>query len=182
VRARQVLAVATTALLLGLTACSGASEEAAVPEGYQLVEHPLAEVALPATWTPRSTELEDPEAIQLQVPEVDEEIQVGAAVYQRGESAPHAEGVAGVVIAALTTRAEGAEQTDRREVMVDGAQDAYLMQWQAPSALFDEPVRFTVIAARTGDGEPVVVRLIGTEEHLPDDVIETALDTMRVTG
>jgi hypothetical protein len=182
VRARQVLAVAAASLVLALTACSGGDEEVAVPEGYQLVEHPLAEVAVPASWTTRSTDLDDPEAVQLQVPEVDDEIPVGAAVYQRGASAPHAEGVAGVVIAALTTPAQGAEQTDRREVMVDGAEDAYLLQWQAPSSLFDQPVRFTVIAARTGDGVPAVVRLIGTEEHIPDEVIETVLDTMRVTG
>jgi hypothetical protein len=177
-----VLAVAAVSLLFGVTACSGGSEEVTVPEGYQLIEHPLAKIAVPDTWTPRSTDLADPDAVQLQVPDVDEEIQVGAAIYQRGESAPDAEGVALVTMESLLAPAEGREQTDRREVSVTGAEEAFLLQAEAPSSLFDQPVRFTVIAAMTGDGEPVVVRLLGTEEHISDEVIATLLDTMRVTG
>jgi hypothetical protein len=181
VRAHQVLAV-VTALLFAVTACSGGSDETAVPEGYQLVAHPLVEVAVPETWTPRSTDLSDPDAVQLQVPEVDEEVQVGAAVYQREESAPGAEEVAGVVMSSVMTAAQSREQTDRRQVAVDGADDAFLLQVQAPSPQFEQPVRLTVIAAMTGDGEPVVVRLLGTEEHIPDEVIATVLDSMRVIG
>jgi hypothetical protein len=181
VNARRVLATTVASLLFTVVACSG-TEEAAVPEGYQLVEHPLAVVAVPDTWTTRGTDLPDPDAVQLQVPEVDEELQVGGAVYRHDDAADSAEGVALVTLEALLQAAQEREQTERREVRIDGADDAFLLQAQAPSSLFDEPVRFTVIAARDGDGAPVVVRLLGTEEHVPDDVIETVLETMRVTG
>jgi hypothetical protein len=174
--------MAAASLLFAVTACSGGSEDVTVPEGYQLIEHPLVEVAIPDTWTPRSTDLPDPDAVQLQVPEVDDELQVGAAVYQRSESAPGAEEVAGVVVSSVMVATQDRDQTDRRQVSVDGADDAFLLQVQAPSPQFDEPVRLTVIAAMTDEGEPVVVRLLGTEEHIPDEVIATILDTMRVTG
>jgi hypothetical protein len=182
VAVRDLLAGAAVALLLGTAACSSGSGPVAVPAGSQLIEHPLVEVAVPGTWTPRSTDLPDPDAVQLQVPDVDEEIQVGAAVYQRGERSRSAEHVALATMESLLVAAQGREQTDRREVTVDGAEDAFLLQAHAPSTLFDQPVRFTVIAARTGDGRAVVVRLLGTEEHIPDEVIGTVLDTMRVTG
>jgi len=63
----------------GLAGCGG-SPAASPPEGYKVIRHPSAEVAVPDDWDQleeRELDEADPEAVELQVPDVPEDARLG---------------------------------------------------------------------------------------------------------
>lgn len=175
------LTAVAAAALLG--ACSS---EGAVPEGYQQVDHPEASVVAPSDWTSGDAgdlAEADPDIVDLREPEAGTDLPVGLRLWHYGrteqETFSSAEGPAGLQAALLPA---DREQLRREEIDVAGADDGFLLQLQAQSEAFDDPLRFTYVVGQRADRQAIMVSIVGTAELVPDDVVETIVDSFRVTA
>lgn len=188
------------AALLVLGACGGAGDNpggngeddgeggsaVAVPDGYQLVRHPSAEVALPDGWVAvddRAMEEADADAVELAPPSLAEH-HLGAWLWQYEDDAR--EGLIAAPISAQVTTLYGSpgfEELRNEPIEVDGADEAHVIEAKArATALEGEPeVFFTYVSARSGS-TVMVLRLAGPKEEVSTEVVETALDTLRLPG
>ncbi len=168
-------------VLLAVSACSGGG--ASVPEGFEVVEHPLGTVAVPEDW-----ELTDEpsgsadmyiDEQRFLVPGV-EEIPAGVSVFEGNVDPPQAEGATSIY--GFDFRNAGAEQTRREEIEIAGAEAGFLLQYEAESEpLGGELARSTLVAAES-EGRLLMLQFLGTEEQIGDELIDEVVASMEVTG
>ena len=179
--ARHLCATLGAVLLLVL-GCGAAEESAAPPDGYRLLDHPVAEVGVPEGWGGGHDEalLEaDPEVAVAVHPDADE-LHVGASLWRYSEPVATAEEAVSVMAGQLSM-APGHEQHERRSLEVAGSEDAFLVQLsiEAP-ALDGQTVYFTYVGAMYDNEHAVLMRLVGPEDLITEQMVEVALESMRV--
>lgn len=163
---------------------SGAPSEA--PEGYRVVRHPGAEVAVPDDWEPVDEPVMtegDPDAVELE-PQGLTGVSLGAWLWRHDAEVP--EGFIEVPVNEMVVSLYGTpgyEELRNERVEIAGAEEAHLVEVRAQGTALDgEPeVFFTYVSARAADGSVMVLRLAGPREHVSTEAVETALDTFRVT-
>jgi hypothetical protein len=185
----SVLTLGAVGLLL-LTACDGGSDgggETTVPEGYQLISHPDAEVAVPEDWSlvddPPLAEA-DADAVEVAPPDVPGGVQLGASLWRYSEPVPEGATVAAANnLAASLLGAPGYEELRREPVDVAGSDEAHLIQVRVEAtALGGAETIATYVVARLDASTAVALRLLGPEEYVPAEAVDVALETFRVLG
>ncbi len=171
-------------LLLTAAGCDDAPEAVAPPDDYRLLEHQVAAVGVPDDWDDGDDEtlLEaDPDAVVAEHPDA-EELHVGASLWRYSEPVSTAEEAVSVMAGQLSV-APGHEQHERRSLEVAGSDDAFLIQLsiEAP-ALDGQTVFFTYAGAMYDNEHAVLMRLVGPEDLITEQMVEVALETLRVDG
>lgn len=179
---RRVLLLLVLAVVTA--ACSSGAD---VPDGYTLVSHPAAQVAVPADWTagdPGDLQDADPDAVDRRVPGVD--LPLGLQLWHFGASATgedevydSASGPANVLAATLPP---DREQTRSETIAIPGAVDGHLLQVVADSPALGGEVRATYVVALRDNGAAVMLQLLGTEAQIPDEMIDQIVATFRLTS
>lgn len=164
---------------------STAPADADAPEGFAIVAHPEARVAMPDDWTegdPGDLVDADPDIVDRRIPDAPDDQAFGARLdhYDRTEEATFASAEDPALLQAGLLPPDQ-EQTRREEVDIAGAEEGFLLQVEAESTLVDEPVRFTYVVGLRADGAAFLLSIVGTAEQVPDDVIATMVDTFTLT-
>lgn len=167
-----------------LAACGGPQAPAA-PEGFVVVEHPEAMVAVPESWTavdPRDFVKADPDYVELEIADHPPDGRFGARLghYDRtmGRTFSSAESP---VLLNVNNYSMDREQLRREEVELAGATEGFLLQIAADSQFVEEPVRVTFVSGLREDGAVIMMTIAGTESQIPDDVIATMVSTFTLT-
>lgn len=143
-------------------------------------------MALPADWEPGDpgdmVDV-DPDVIDRRVPGAPDGLPIGARMWHYGRtegrtfsSAEEPAGLQGALLPA------DREQLRREEIAIPGAEEGFLLQLGVESPLFDQPVRFTYVVGLREDGVAILLSIAGTAEQIGDEVIESIVDTFRLTG
>lgn len=154
------------------------------PDGFTIVSHPEARVAMPDDWTegdPGDLVEADPDIVDRRIPAPDDQ-PFGARLnhYDRTEERTFDSAEEPALLQAGLLPPEQ-EQTRREEVEVAGAAEGFLLQVEADSTLVDQPVRFTYVVGLREDGAAFLLSIVGTAEQVPDDVVSTMVDTFALT-
>lgn len=181
--ARAVGTVVAVAVLAG---CSGGAT-AEVPDGYQLIEHPQASVAIPEAWsrTEKAQVLKaEPEAAVYVEDDAPEGMALGASLWRYSEPMPpQGASVALRLILAEFLGLPGFEELSNEPIEVTGADDAQMVvaRLDAPEELGGFPVRTVFIGAQDGD-RVMIFRLIGDDDTFTDEDVAVARRTLRVSS
>jgi hypothetical protein len=184
---RAVVALAAAAATLALAGCSGEprpedSEAYTTPAG--MVEESFGEVALarPTTWTPDPAARRADRVASFGISDAGEvvgqmDVFVNELVTDRGGAELLAEKTMAEEMFHLRDR----EVTDRRPVVVAGAESAYLVEATYETTSGD-PATYLQLFAVDAERDTVIVKITGSRQAADLTRWRTVLDTVRITG
>lgn len=185
VRSSTLVRVLSVLLLAAVAVGCGSDETAEAPDGFRLIEHPEAVVAVPDAWTdgdPGEFLDADPDYVELTIADPPDDGRFGARLghYDRTQERTFRDAEDPVSLD-VGVYPQDREQLRRESIEIDGADEGFLLQIQADSPVVDEPVRVTFVSGLREDGAVILLTITGTASQIPDDVIATMVDSLTLT-